>query len=64
VERVEAAPAALAGEGIAGSLADFVAALRSGVPPMNECHDNLKSFAMVMAALESSRRSMRVPVEL
>ena len=49
-------------EGIAGSLADFVGALRGGSVPMNECHDNVKSFAMVMGALESSRCSARVPV--
>ena len=30
---------------------------------MNECHDNIKSFAMVMAALESSRSGRRVAVE-
>ena len=27
---------------------------------MNECHDNIKSFAMVMAALESSGSGRRV----
>jgi predicted dehydrogenase len=62
-ERIEAPPAAIAGEDIAGSLADFVKALRTGEVPMNECHDNLASFAMVMAALESSRSGCRVAVE-
>jgi predicted dehydrogenase len=63
-ERIEAPAAEIAGEDVAGSLADFVKALRSGEVPMNECHDNLASFAMVMAALESSRRGCRVAVEL
>jgi predicted dehydrogenase len=62
-ETVEAAPVTISGPGIAGSLADFVGALRSGEVPMNECHDNIKSFAMVMAALESSRSGRRVAVE-
>ena len=63
LERVEAAPVTISGPGIAGSLADFVKALRTGGIPMNECHDNIKSFAMVMAALESSRSGRRVAVE-
>ena len=48
--------------GIAGSLADFLNALRSGVTPMGECHDNIKSLAMVFAAIESSATGRRVPV--
>jgi predicted dehydrogenase len=63
LQRVEAAPAAIAGEGIEGSLADFVKALRTGQAPMNECRDNIKSFAMVMAAMESSRSGRRVTVD-
>jgi predicted dehydrogenase len=65
LEVVHAPPAQLPGTDISGSLADFVHALRNGGPaPMNECHDNLKSFAMVMAALESSRSGKRVAVDL
>lgn len=59
---VEGSPVAISGEGIAGSLADFINALRSKTAPMNECHDNLQSFAMVMAALESSRTGRRVAI--
>jgi predicted dehydrogenase len=62
-QRVESPPAELRASGIAGSLADFVRGLRTGVAPMTECHDNLKSFAMVSAALESSRCGRRVAVE-
>lgn len=64
IERVEATPVAITGDGIAGSLADFVKALRTGVAPMNECSDNIKSLAMVMAAVESSRTGRRVAIEL
>jgi len=62
LEHIEAAPVPISGQGIAGSLADFVSALRTGQTPMSECHDNIKSFAMVMAAVESSRSGRRVAV--
>ena len=48
--------------GIAGSLRDFLGALDSGRTPMGECHDNIKSLAMVFAAIESARTGERVPV--
>jgi predicted dehydrogenase len=50
--------------GIAGSLRDFLHALETGVTPMGECHDNIKSLAMVFAAIESSRLKQRIPVEI
>jgi predicted dehydrogenase len=64
IERIEAQPAAIVGEGIAGSLADFVTALRTGQTPMSGCSDNIKSFAMVMAALESSEGDRRVAIKV
>ncbi len=48
--------------GIAGSLRDFLNALQTGATPMGECHDNIKSLAMVFAAIESSAAGKRVPV--
>ncbi len=63
-ERVEAPPSGAFAGGIAGSLADFVSALGGGEPPMGECHDNIRSLAMVFAALESSRSGARVAVEV
>lgn len=48
--------------GIAGSLEDFLDALDTGRTPMGECHDNIKSLAMVFAAIESARTGERVPV--
>jgi predicted dehydrogenase len=50
--------------GIAGSLRDFLHALETGATPMGECHDNIKSLAMVFAAIESSAAGRRVPVEI
>lgn len=53
-----------AASGIAGSLRDFLNALKTGATPMGECHDNIKSIAMVFAAMRSSREGRRVPVEV
>jgi predicted dehydrogenase len=49
-------------QGIAGSLRDFLNALQTGATPMGECHDNIKSLAMVFAAIESSATGQRVKV--
>ena len=46
--------------GIAGSLRDFLHALRTGATPMGECHDNIKSLAMVFGAIESAATGRRV----
>ncbi|GDX40403.1 oxidoreductase [Armatimonadota bacterium] len=51
-------------EGIAGSLRDFLNALKTGQTPMGECHDNIKSLAMVFAAIESALEGRRVAVPL
>jgi len=48
--------------GIAGSLREFLNALQTGATPMGECHDNVKSLAMVFAAIESSAAGKRVSV--
>ena len=50
--------------GIAGSLGDFLNALQTGMAPMGECHDNIKSLAMVFAAIESAATGQRVPVSV
>jgi predicted dehydrogenase len=49
-------------DGLAGALAEFVTALRTGAVPQGECHDNLRSLAMCHAAVESARTGIRVPV--
>jgi predicted dehydrogenase len=48
--------------GIAGSLRDFLRALETGATPMGECHDNIKSLAMVFGAIESAAAGRRVAV--
>ena len=62
VERVEEAPTPIDG-GIKGSLREFLRALETGETPQGECHDNIKSLAMVFAAVESARRGERVRVD-
>jgi predicted dehydrogenase len=49
--------------GIAGSVREFVQSLRGGRTPQGECHDNIKSLAMVFAAIESAKTGQRVMVE-
>ena len=61
VERVEEDIVDLYG-GIAGSLREFVHALRTGATPMGECHDNIKSLAMVLATVESAHLEARVRI--
>ena len=53
VETRQGAPPLDLPHGIAGSLRDFLHALDTGATPMGECHDNIRSLAMVFAAIES-----------
>lgn len=48
--------------GIAGSLEEFLDALKTGATPDGECHDNIKSLAMVFSAIESAKRKERIKV--
>jgi predicted dehydrogenase len=50
-------------KGIAGALAEFVRALRTGDVPMGEVHDNVMSLAMVTAAVESAETGRRVRID-
>ena len=50
-------------EEIAGSLAEFVHALRTGTEPSGEVHGNVLSLAMVEAAVRSAEQKMRVSIE-
>ena len=45
-----------------GALCEMLAFVRTGRPPQTECHDNIKSLAMVFAAMDSSHKGRRVPV--
>lgn len=49
--------------GIEGSLEEFLSALDGGPVPNGECHDNIKSLAMVFAAVRSSREGRRVAID-
>ncbi len=48
--------------GMHGALREMLTFLRTGKTPQTECHDNFKSLAMVLAAIESSRKKKKVTV--
>jgi predicted dehydrogenase len=48
--------------GMRGALREMLAFLRTGRIPQTECHDNIKSLAMVFAAMESARKARRVSI--
>ena len=50
-------------EQIAGSLAEFIDALRTGKVPSGEIHSNVLSLAMVEAAIKSAESRQRVTLE-
>ncbi|GMV37741.1 MAG: dehydrogenase [Fimbriimonadales bacterium] len=49
-------------EGFHGALSEMLTYLRKGTLPQTECHDNIKSLAMVFAAIESAKRKRRIPI--
>ncbi|WP_344659469.1 Gfo/Idh/MocA family oxidoreductase [Catenulispora subtropica] len=62
-ETLPVAPQSAEFPGLAEVLAGFVRALRSGEVPEGECHDNLRSLAMVEAAVASARTGAPAVVE-
>lgn len=46
-----------------GALKEFLAAIDGGPTPQGECHDNIKSMAMVSAAIDSADTGQRVDIE-
>ncbi len=61
--KVEVADIEIPGNGQHGALKEFLAAIQGGPAPQGECHDNIKSLAMVFAAVESSRKGKRVAIK-
>lgn len=59
---IKAPPARMKRSAMQGSLAEMLEFLRSGKAPQTECHDNIKSLAMVFAAIDSARKRKVVPV--
>lgn len=59
-QRVRTTQPPAAPEQVAGSLAEFVTALRTGSTPAGEAHRNLPSLAMVEAAVTAARHRQRV----
>ena len=55
-------PSDLAHPTMRGTLRDVLRFLRTGQRPQTECHDNIKSLAMVLAAIESATEWQRVNI--
>lgn len=53
----------LEAEGHAGVLVDFVKSLEMGTEPGTSGKDNIKSLAMVFAAIESSKKQQRIAIK-
>lgn len=60
VEPRQLPPIDSVGREIAGSLEEFVSALRTGTTPQGEVHSNVMSLAMVEAAIESKDSATRI----
>ena len=45
-----------------GALREFLQAIQGGPAPQGECHDNIKSLAMVFAVIESSNKKRRIAI--
>ena len=48
--------------GMHAGLREMLRFLRTGKVPQTECHDNIKSLAMVFGAMESARKGRRVKI--
>jgi predicted dehydrogenase len=62
LQDVKVAPPRVKFFGMHGALREMLRFLRTGHKPQTECHDNIKSLAMVFAAIESNKKGTRVPV--
>jgi len=51
-------------EGQHGALRELLAYMRTGKKPQCECHDNIKSLAMVFSVIESSKKGKRIPIRV
>jgi len=49
--------------GMHGALNEMLRFLETGEKPQTECHDNIKSLAMVFGAIESSKEGKRVEIK-
>ena len=62
LDNIEITPEPLEAGGMRGALQEMLRFLRTGQKPQTECHDNIHSLSMVVAAIESSRQGRRVKI--
>lgn len=60
---IEIPPLSLEHLGHAGLIGEFVDCVRTGHKPLTHCEDNIRSLAMVLAAVKSADTGQRVKVE-
>jgi predicted dehydrogenase len=56
--------AAMPSTGMHGALCEMLNYLRTGTLPQTDCKDNIKSLAMVFAAIESARKGKRIKITI
>ena len=55
---------AMPSTGMHGALCEMLNYLRTGTLPQTDCKDNIKSLAMVFAAIESARKGKRIKITI
>ncbi len=50
--------------GHAGVIREFLDSLKNGTKPQTDCTDNIRSIAMVLGAIESAEKGMRVEISV
>lgn len=63
MQPIDVPPVMLEHTGHAHIIRQFISALRTGEPALTPCQDNIKSLAMVFAAIDSAQRDQRVDVQ-
>lgn len=64
LEKIEVADSPLEAVSMHGAICEMIEFLKTGKIPQTKCSDNIKSLAMVFAAIESSRRKQRLTIEV
>lgn len=64
LEKVEVSDSPLEAFGMHGAICEMIDFLKTGKTPQTECNDNIKSLAMVFAAIESSKKKERLLIDV
>lgn len=64
VKKIKVADSPLEAFGMHGAICEMIEFIKTGKTPQTECNDNIKSLAMVFAAVESSKKKQRIVIDL